>query len=102
MFLECFVASCGSLLASLHRSFSSSSQAIQRRIRSRLRLCSHGSFPIASFQIVSGAEREPPPNKAMKRTLNSAVQITAVLSGNDLFRLGRVGGAIQRRLSPIR
>jgi len=40
--------------------------------------------------------------KPMKRTLNSAVQLTAVPFDNYLFRLGGVGGAIQRRLSPIR
>jgi hypothetical protein len=39
---------------------------------------------------------------AMKRTLNSVVQMTAVVYGINLFRLGGVGGAIQRRLSPIR
>jgi hypothetical protein len=38
----------------------------------------------------------------MKRTLNSSVQISAVPSGINLFRLGDLGGAIQRRLSPIR
>jgi hypothetical protein len=38
----------------------------------------------------------------MNRTLNSVVQLTAVPSGINLFRLGEVGGAIQRRLSPIR
>jgi hypothetical protein len=42
-----------------------------------------------------------PLNKPMKRTLNSAVQSPAVPFGNDLFRLGDLGGAIQRRLSPI-
>jgi hypothetical protein len=34
--------------------------------------------------------------------LNSSVQTSAVPSGINLFRLGGVGGAIQRRLSPIR
>jgi hypothetical protein len=38
----------------------------------------------------------------MNRTLNSVVQLIAVLSGIHLLRLGGVGGAIQRRLSPIR
>jgi len=38
----------------------------------------------------------------MKRTLNSSVQSSAVPSGINLFRLGDLGGAIQRRLSPIR
>jgi hypothetical protein len=42
------------------------------------------------------------PDKPMKRTLNSPVQLTAVLFGNNLFRLGDLGGAIQCRLSPIR
>jgi hypothetical protein len=37
----------------------------------------------------------------MKRTLNSAIQLTALPFGINLFRLGRVGGAIQRRLSPM-
>jgi hypothetical protein len=34
--------------------------------------------------------------------LNSSVQISAVPFGFNLSRLGEVGGAIQRRLSPIR
>jgi hypothetical protein len=38
----------------------------------------------------------------MNRTLNSAVQLAAVLFGNNLLGLGDLGGAIQRRLSPIR
>jgi len=38
----------------------------------------------------------------MKRTMNSSVQISAVTFGINLLRLGRVGGAIQRRLLPIR
>jgi hypothetical protein len=38
----------------------------------------------------------------MKRTLNSSLQISAVLFGFNLLRLGGVGGAIQSRLSPIR
>jgi hypothetical protein len=40
--------------------------------------------------------------KPMKRTLNSSVQISAVLFGNNIFTFGDLGGAIQRRLSPIR
>jgi hypothetical protein len=43
-----------------------------------------------------------PANEPMKRTLNSAVQMAAVPFGINLFRLGRGGGTIQRRLSPIR
>jgi hypothetical protein len=38
-----------------------------------------------------------PPNKPMKRTLNSSVQISAVPSGTNHFGLGDLGGAIQRR-----
>ena len=38
----------------------------------------------------------------MKRTLNSSAPISAVPFGINLLRLGGVGGAIQRRLSPIR
>jgi len=34
--------------------------------------------------------------------LNSAVQITAVPFGNNLLGFDDLGGAIQRRLSPIR
>jgi hypothetical protein len=41
-------------------------------------------------------------NKPMKRTSNSAVQMTAVLFRNNLVGFGDRGGAIQRRLSPIR
>ena len=41
----------------------------------------------------------------MKRTLNSAVQMTAVPCGINLFRLGTVGGAInaayRRSVKPI-
>jgi hypothetical protein len=37
----------------------------------------------------------------MKRALNSSVQISAVPFGINLFRLGELGGAVQRRLSPI-
>jgi len=48
------------------------------------------------------AGREQPPNKSMKRTLNSSVQFSAVQFGINLFRFGDLGGAIQRRLSPIR
>jgi hypothetical protein len=45
---------------------------------------------------------EQPPNKPMKRTLNSWAQSTAVPFGINFVRLGDLGGAIQRRLSPIR
>jgi hypothetical protein len=38
----------------------------------------------------------------VKRTLNSWAQTTAVPSGNNHFRLGALGGAIQRRLSLVR
>jgi hypothetical protein len=38
-----------------------------------------------------------PLSKAMKRMLNSWVQMTAVPFGINLFRLGAIGGAIQRR-----
>ena len=38
----------------------------------------------------------------MKRTLNSGVESTAVSFGINRFRLGMVGGATQRPLSPIR
>jgi hypothetical protein len=46
----------------------------------------------------------PPPNKPMKRTLNSSVQISAKPSSTSFFKLDGVGGAIQRRLvtDPLR
>jgi hypothetical protein len=40
--------------------------------------------------------------KVAKRKSNSAFQSAAVPSDIDLERLGEAGGAIQRRLSPIR
>ncbi len=43
-----------------------------------------------------------PRNKPLNRTLNSAIQLPAVPLGINLFRLGGVGGASSRRLTPIR
>ena len=41
-------------------------------------------------------------NKAMKRTLKGASSISAVPFGLNLFGPGDLGGALQRRLSPVR
>ncbi len=43
-----------------------------------------------------------PPNRGMKRPLNSSVQISALPSGINLFRIGAIKDAIQRRLCPGR
>ncbi len=42
-----------------------------------------------------------PADNPMKRTLDGAAQVAAVPSGIELLRLCDLGGAIQRRLSPI-
>jgi hypothetical protein len=55
--------------------------------------------------VLEGSIRSPArrrPTRRLDRTLNSAGQTTAVLFGNNLFRLGSVGGAIPRRVSSIR
>lgn len=43
-----------------------------------------------------------PPNEPMKRTLNNSAPDSVVPPGNNRFRLGDLGSAIPRRLSPIR
>jgi hypothetical protein len=42
------------------------------------------------------------PNKMMKNIVGSLDESNAVESGDNLFRLDDLGGAIPRRLSPIR
>ncbi len=61
-----------------------------RRVTSSLK-CSRAH--VCGLQLVANRR----PTTACSRTLKGAVPISAVLSGNNLFRPSALGGALQRR-----